>query len=138
MIVGGNDDAVFAINSASGEITINDNSKLDFETIQSHTLFTSVSDGTNTSISEDVLVDINDVNDNFPEVGVNQVYSVNENSINGTLVGTVLATDADAGTTFSNWNIFGGTDADGIFSIDETSGEVKIANHTYLSEVVIC
>lgn len=131
-ITGGNVDGIFAIDPISGVISIVDNTKLDFETTTSYTLSVTVSDCTNISAAENVTVNINPVNDNIPIVIANQSFSINENAANNTSVGSVLATDADEGTVYSNWDIFGSTDADGIFGIDENSGEIKVLDNTYL------
>jgi hypothetical protein len=49
---------------------------------------------------------------------------VNENSAAGSTVGTVLATDADPDTTFSQWQL---TDPSGTFVIDATTGTISVA-----------
>ncbi|MGZ2369153.1 cadherin domain-containing protein [Ancylomarina sp. YFZ004] len=128
----GNGNNAIAIHPDTGELTVNDPLDFDYETTQNLILQIKVSDGTDFGLEEEVIINIRNLNDNLPTIIGNQSFTVNENIANGTSVGKILATDGDAGTTFSNWNIFGGTDADGIFSIDETSGEIKIADNTYL------
>ena len=130
-IAGGNTDGIFEINTATGEITIADNTNLDFEMTQNYSLKISLSDGTNTSIVEDVIININDINDNTPVVTANQSFSVDENAANTTSVGTVLASDADAGTSFSNWTITNGN-SDAVFEINTATGEITIADNTNL------
>lgn len=56
----GNDDGVFALNPTNGELTVADNANLDREATDSYTLSLTVSDGTNTSEPEDVVVNVND------------------------------------------------------------------------------
>ncbi len=53
-----------------------------------------------------------------------QVFDIAENSAEGTVAGTVLATDADAGTTLSLWQM---TDPSGKFAIDAASGTISLA-----------
>jgi mRNA-degrading endonuclease HigB of HigAB toxin-antitoxin module len=72
---------------------------------------------------------IHDVNES-PVVTASQSFSINENSIVGTVVGTISATDPDAGTTFSNWTITSnvnpngnGTDA---FAINSSTGQITV------------
>ena len=52
-IVSGNTDGIFAIDSATGELTVVDNSNLDFETTTSYVLGIKVEDGVNVSASTD-------------------------------------------------------------------------------------
>uniref|UniRef100_UPI00249144B1 Calx-beta domain-containing protein n=1 Tax=Marinifilum flexuosum TaxID=1117708 RepID=UPI00249144B1 len=131
LIVSGNDDGIFAINAASGEISIADNTNLDFEQTESYTLSITVSDGSNTSLAENIRIDINDLNDNIPVVIANQTFNVDENKANNTIIGTVMATDNDAGTSFSAWKITAGN-TDGIFELNASSGEISIADNTNL------
>ncbi len=131
-ITGGNDDAIFTINPTSGEITVADNSNLDFESTTSYTLSVTVSDGVNTSMVESVSVNVNDVNDEVPVIIASQSFSVKEDADNNTSVGSVLVSDADAGTTYSSWTIIGGND-DAIFAISPTGGEIFIDDNSHLS-----
>ncbi|PXX94709.1 cadherin, partial [Marinifilum breve] len=130
-ITGGNTDGIFAINAASGEISIVDNTNLDFEQTESYTLSITVSDGSNTSLAENIRIDINDLNDNIPVVTANQTFNVDENKAYNTIIGTVMATDNDAGTSFSAWKITAGN-TDGIFELNASSGEISIADNTNL------
>ncbi|MFA9371737.1 MAG: cadherin domain-containing protein [Labilibaculum antarcticum] len=130
-IVSGNDDAVFVINAATGELTIADNTKLDFETKEAYALGITVSDGENTSLVETVSITVNDINDNTPIVSASQIFSVNEDAANTTSVGAVMVNDQDAGTTFSSWTIVSGND-DAVFVINAATGELTIADNTKL------
>ena len=76
-----------------------------------------------------VIAIIND--DNLPVISASQSFDVDENTANGTHVGIVAATDADAGTTFSNWAITDGN-GDGIFVINSNTGAITVANNTNL------
>ncbi|MEL6559789.1 MAG: Calx-beta domain-containing protein [Bacteroidota bacterium] len=62
-IVSGNTDNIFAINAASGEITVADNTNLDFESTSVYTLVVTVSDGSNTSAEENVTINVTDDNE---------------------------------------------------------------------------
>ena len=59
-ISAGNSDGMFAIDSATGEITIADSTKLDYEAATSHVLNLSVSDGVNSSAGEIATVQVAD------------------------------------------------------------------------------
>lgn len=62
-IVGGNVGNAFAIDPATGELTVAIGSQLDFETRPNHTLTVQVSDGANTSAVQDVVVSLSNVNE---------------------------------------------------------------------------
>ena len=131
-LVAGNDQGVFAINPSTGEITIADNGNLDREINANFTLTLTVTDGVNPSIRETVFITVNDVNDLSPVITASQRFQVNENAENGTVLGTMVATDGDITiTTFGNWTIVGGND-DNIFGIDATSGQLRVLDNTLL------
>jgi hypothetical protein len=85
-----------AINSA-GELTFI--SAPDYETTTSYSATVTATDGTN-SATQNITVNINDLNDTSPEFTSAAAFSADENQ---TAIGTVTATDADAGNsvTFS-------------------------------------
>lgn len=126
-ITGGNTDNIFSIDSGTGELLVADNSNLDFETTIAYALTITVSDGANTSLAQTVGVNVTPENDNNPVVTVDQSFNVSETATNATSVGLVAATDADAGTTFSNWSITGGNTG-GAFAINSGTGEIRVAN----------
>ena len=130
-IAGGDPDHAFAINPSTGEITVADGDKLDFETTTAYTLTLTVSDGLHTSAAETVIIHVNDLNDNAPVIKSGQSFSIDENSANGTGIGTVKATDADAGTIFSSWMITGG-DTDHAFAINPSTGKITVADGSKL------
>ena len=55
--------------------------------------------GANTSAAETVTINLTDVNDVVPVVTAGQAFDLAENSVNGTVVGTVEATDGDVTPT---------------------------------------
>lgn len=61
---------------------------------------------------------------NAPAVVGPQTLTVNESAAGGTPVGAVLATDTDAGTTYSQWQI--NSDPSGKFVIDAATGVVSL------------
>ena len=61
---------------------------------------------------------------NLAVVTPGQALSIAENSAEGTVAGTVLATDTDAGATLSQWQM---TDPSGKFAIDAASGTISLA-----------
>ncbi|MBC8488996.1 MAG: cadherin domain-containing protein [Bacteroidetes bacterium] len=67
---------------------------------------------------------------NNPPVINNQSFNVNENTSNGQVVGTVMATDPDAGQTLTYTIISGNTG--NAFQIGSTSGVLTVANSSAL------
>ena len=126
-ITGGNTNNAFVINDSTGELSVADASQLDYESgAILYTLSLTVSDGANTSSAETVTISVNDLNDNLPIIAASQSFSVDENSANGTSLGAVAATDADAtATTYQNWTITGGN-TNSAFAIDPDTGELTV------------
>ena len=134
-ITSGNSDGIFALDPDTGALTVADTTNLDYDVgAQSYSLLVTVSDGANTSAAETITVNITDVNDNDPVITANQSFSTSEASPDTTVVGTVLATDADgdgSGTTFQDWTITGGTSTTA-FAIDSSTGVLTVANTSEL------
>lgn len=126
-ISAGNADGIFAINSSSGEISVANVADLSFDNSDRHILTLTVSDGTNTSATQTVTIDVIDENNQSPVVSAGQTFVVQENASTGTSLGSLLATDGDAGTVFSNWTITAGND-DGVFALDAASGQLTLAD----------
>jgi VCBS repeat-containing protein len=59
-----------------------------------------------------------------------QAFTVDENSANGSVVGTIAATDPDAGDTLL-LSVTGGSGA-GAFAVDPTSGQITVADSSQL------
>lgn len=124
-ISGGNQGSPFALNSATGVLTVGQSALLDFETspvfnltIQAFDNGVPVATG-----SSSVTVTLRNVNDR-PKIS-DQVFALDENSANQTIVGTVIANDPDAGQTVS-FQIQSGND-NGAFAIDPVSGILTVA-----------
>lgn len=127
-ITAGNSNNAFAVNSA-GEIIVNNSSQLDYETTPSFVLTVAVDDGVNPSVNATVNINLQDLNEN-PTVN-NATFSVNENSSNGTAVGTVTFSDpdaADAGNLI--FDILSGNAGDA-FAIGN-NGQITVANTNQL------
>src|SRR4030095_13814797 len=67
-IVSGNSDGIFAIDSVTGELTVTDNSNLDFETTTDYALGIKVEDGVNASSIQTITILVGDVNES-PSIG---------------------------------------------------------------------
>ncbi|GAA5497581.1 hypothetical protein Rhal01_03777 [Rubritalea halochordaticola] len=118
-ITAGNAGGEFVIDSATGEITAA--AALDYETSSQYTLTVEVSDG-GLSDNATFTVNVSDVNE--APVASDTSVSVAEDSIAGTSITTVTATDSDAGDTLT-YAITAGND--GSFAINSATGEVTLA-----------
>ena len=106
-MTGGSGQTVFAV-SAAGVITVTNSAALNFETTPSFTLNLIVTDNGTPILSDAAVITINLTNVNEAPVVDNQTFSVAENTANGTTVGTIVATDPDAGQT-RIFSVTGGT-----------------------------
>ena len=122
-ITAGNDDGLFAIDSASGAITYVGSGE-DAETTASHELTVSASDGVASSEAM-VMVTVTGANDNTPMFGEDSyAFDLAENADGSTTaveVGMVSASDSDG--DMLEYSISGGND-DGLFAIDSASGAI--------------
>jgi VCBS repeat-containing protein len=123
-ITAGNTGGAFAINSATGEITVANSAAVNFETTPAFSLTVQVTDNGTPTLngSATVTINLNDVND-APVIG-NQTLAVNENSPNGTVVGSVAATDEDAGQTLTYAITAGNTG--NVFAINPSTGQITV------------
>ena len=129
-ITSGNMDNAFAIDPLTGDLTIADSTVLDFAANPVYYLTVQVQDDGQGNLTDDatVTVSLTDVNQ-APEIE-NQSFSIAENSPDGSLAGTVVATDPDAGQTLTYSIISGNTD--NAFAINSTTGDLTVANSTIL------
>ena len=118
---GGADSVRFKINQSSGALTFK--TAPDFENASAdgdddYEVIVTVSDGTN-SVSQTITITVTNVNDNSPMITSPATASVAENT---TDVLTVMADDADAGTTLT-YTITAGADSVR-FRIDQNNGDL--------------
>ncbi|MDL1983033.1 MAG: DUF4347 domain-containing protein, partial [Deltaproteobacteria bacterium] len=133
-ITAGNADGIFAIDAATGEITVSDSTNLDYEITQQYVLTVEATDGTNTDTAA-ITLDVIDV-DEFDVGAVTDsnaaANEIAENAANGTVVGvTALATDADATNNAITYSL--SDDAGGRFTINGSTGIVTVADGTLLN-----
>ncbi len=128
-ILSGNTGNAFAI-SMLGEITVNDETILDFESNPTFDLEIQVTDDGPLTLSSTaiVTVNLNDINE-LPIVDA-LVSNISQNNSNGYLVNTMVFTDPDANQNHTFSISAGNTNS--IFSIDANTGEVIIVNDTDL------
>ena len=118
-LTAGNTGGAFAIDAATGALTVANSAALDFETTPSFTLTVTASDGTLADTAA-ITVNLNNLND-APTItsnggGVTASVGIQENT---TAVTTVTSTDVDGGVPV--YSIVGGVDA-ARFTINGGSG----------------
>ena len=118
----------FAIDSATGEITVADGSLLDFESAASHDVTVRVTNAGGLAHTETFTISLGDANERPTDLDLS-ANSVDENAANGTSVGTVSVTDPDAGDSASYALT---DDAGGRFAIDGATGEITVADGSLL------
>jgi hypothetical protein len=132
-VTDGNPDNIVALNTSTGEITVNNAAELDFESTPSFTVTVSVNDGTNPAEESIITIDVVDENE---EPVVNDVtLSIAENSANATVVGLVPASDedmADDGQLTFGILTGNGTGAFAIANDGSNNGRITVANSTLL------
>ncbi|MGJ3236366.1 cadherin domain-containing protein, partial [Marivirga sp.] len=128
-ITAGSTGNTFHINSSSGEITVSDNTLLDFESNPTFDLTISVDDGNSGTASATITINVNDIIENNSPIIADQTFSIDENSSNGTSVGTVQASDLDDDPL--TYNITAGNIGN-TFHINSSSGEITVSDNTLL------
>ena len=122
-ISAGNDAGKFSINAETGEISVA--SALDHETASSYTLTVQARDGNGGTDTATVVITVTKVN-SPPEFGSGTyAFTVSDGATGGDMVGSVAATDSDAGDELS-YTITAGNEA-GKFAIGSADGQVTVA-----------
>ena len=126
-ITAGNADGIFAIDGATGEITVSNNTNLDYETTQQYILTVEATDGSNSDTAA-VTIDVTNVNDNAPLIN-DVTTSVAEDAANTTAVTNLneanTGNDTDLDGQALTYTITAGN-ADGIFAIDAGTGAITV------------
>ncbi len=118
----------FSINSSTGVISVSNSSALVYATNPTFGLTVRVTDTGGLTASATVTVNVNPPGTpaNNPPVIANQTFVVGDGSANGTVVGSVIASDPDAGNTLS-YSITGGNTGSA-FSINASTGALSVSN----------
>ncbi|WHZ26464.1 MAG: hypothetical protein OJF51_001259 [Nitrospira sp.] len=118
----------FAIDRATGVLTVANGSLLDYESAPSHSVTVRVTDSGGLTYDKTFTITLTDVNEAPTSLSLSGT-TVAENAANGTVVGTVTGTDPDSGDTQS----YSLTDtAGGRFAIDRATGVLTVANGSLL------
>jgi|GEM_PF-4745070 len=120
----------FSVDSTTGEIRVANSSLLNFEQSGAITLnVTATEIGTSLTGSGTVTITLRDLNES-PAIS-NQSFAVAENSANGTAIGTVVASDPDAGQSLT-YSITGST-LPGALALNSATGQITVANSSLLN-----
>jgi VCBS repeat-containing protein len=132
-IASGNSSGAFAINAATGAITVADKTKLNYEdsSLRRYELVIEAKDNAGKTQTRIATIQVLDVNE-APVVN-NQSFSIGENALEGVKIGKVSATDPDVNTTYNRlyYQIISGNST-GAFAIDRKTGDIFVADHTQL------
>lgn len=127
-LTGGNSDNAFAVGSTSGELTVANSAALNFSTNPTFQLEVTVSDGELSSTAI-ITINLNEEDVNTAPLIEDQIFLIEENSQNGTLVGEVSAFDFEGNAlTFSIVN----GNADNAFILSSSTGELIVNNNEAL------
>jgi hypothetical protein len=118
----------FAINAATGQITVANGALLDFETATSHGITARVTDQGGLFFDKSFTINVSNVNE-APTNAVLSGGTIAENAANGTVVGTVTGSDADAGSVLTYTLL---DNAGGRFAVNANTGVITVANSSLL------
>jgi alpha-tubulin suppressor-like RCC1 family protein/ABC-type uncharacterized transport system auxiliary subunit len=120
-ISAGTESNPFQIDS-QGNISIKDAEKIDYETLKTVNLVVTVTDG-EVEVKASIVVNVKDVND--PPVITNQTFNIDEDIVNTSYVGTVVASDEDRPLNILTYNILSGND-NNAFVLHESTGVMRV------------
>lgn len=128
-IVSGNTGNVFALNALTGELTVLDSAAIDLELNSQFSLVIRVTDNGDPNFSATATITVTIGEQNRSPNFADQSFFRAENSANGTPVGTLVASDPDAGQTLQ-FEITGGNQT--AFAVHPVTGEITVANSAEL------
>ena len=137
-IIGGNDDNAFQIDSTSGEITLQ--VPRDRESSSINPVLT-IQASNPVELDNPILpyptsfviITVEDVNDNSPQfLNEPYFYQTTEHAQLGTVVGSVLSVDADAGSNSEVEYTIAQGNVNSVFTINSDSGVISVANSNML------
>ncbi|HEV7881168.1 cadherin domain-containing protein [Bradyrhizobium sp.] len=118
----------FAINAATGVMTVANGALLDYEAARSHTVTVRVADQVGHVFSKPFTINVSNLNERPYDAALSG-GGVAENAADGTYVATVTGFDPDAGASLRyslSWS------AGGRFAINPVSGAITVANGALL------
>ncbi|MEM9273742.1 MAG: cadherin domain-containing protein [Cyanobacteria bacterium P01_F01_bin.143] len=128
-ILSGNEESIFAIDESTGEITVV--GELDYESeaiANSYQLAIQVTDDNSQTYTKEIFITVTDVSEapTFERQG----FIISENSSDGSVIGTLIASDDESGANLT-YEIESGNDT-GIFSLDGATGEITLIDSSQI------
>ena len=120
-IISGHESMAFSFDEVNGEFSVANSSLLDFESTPQFVFSIEASDGVFT-VTSTATINLNDLQE-APEIS-DQSFSIDENSANGTVIGTVLGSDPESDAL--TFTISSGDD--GAILIDSETGVLTVAD----------
>ncbi len=127
-ITSGNTNSAFALNQSSGKLTVANASALNSNAFN---LIVKVTDNGTPVLSSQATITVNITIPNLAPVINNQSFTVSQNAANGTLAGTVVASDPNTGQTLAYTITSGNTNS--AFALNQSSGKLTVANASALN-----
>ncbi len=130
----------FAIDPQTGVITVKDTGLINFEQTARFTIDAVATDNgapAPESTAFQIEIDVLDRNDP-PAISAGQVFAIDENSPDGTVVGSVAVTDEDLANSPPDTHRFAIAGANtGVFEIDQDTGQIRVRDSTQLDAEVV-
>lgn len=123
-LLSGNTHGAFAVNTATGQLTVANAAALNFEVPLTFQLAIRVTDGDGLTSTATTTVTVANANE-VPTMN-SGVFMLAENTPTGTLVGVVNGSDPDADDELTYAIVSG--NAHGAFALDSTTGRLSVAN----------
>lgn len=130
-LISGNTNNAFTLNTVNGQLSVANSAALNFESISSFSLTIRVTDNGAGNLSSQATVTVSLNNVNETPVIQNQSFSVIQNTTNGTIVGTIIASDPDLNQTISFAIMAGNTN--NAFSVNASNGKLSVSNSAALN-----
>ncbi len=130
-ITAGNTNNAFAINPTTGALSVNNSAALNYEAVQQFNLTVTATDNGSPTRAGSATVTVFLADRNDAPVVTPQNFLISENSVNGAFMGTIAATDQDAGQTRTFSIVAGNTD--NAFAINPTTGVLTVNNSAALN-----
>lgn len=129
-IISGNISGAFAMNASTGALTVANSTALNLTTNPTFLLIIQVQDNGTPSLNRQATITINlksaGTTTNAPPVINNQSFSLSKSAPKGTEVGTVVASDPNAGQMLTYSIIAGNTNSG--FAINSSTGKITVRN----------
>ena len=126
-----NSSGLFAIDSATGQLTLATGQSLDYATAQQHQIVVTVTDAANNSSTQNIIIEVaqeDAINNVSPVIltGSASIFDVDEGPASGNSFGAVRLQDIDVNDSTFSFTLT--DDAGGLFEIDSATGAIKVAS----------